>query len=598
MACMRLGSKSDSLHLEGQTWICSTGLASDVTIEIGELKFQLHKFPLISRSQVLEKQVGECFTEEDGNGIGSSSMNCVVKLDDMPGGAKTFELVAKFCYGIKLELTALNVVCLRCAAEYLRMTEDYGEGNLISQTEAFLNEVFSSWTDSIKALETCEEVLPRAEDVHIVSRCINSLAMKACADPTLFSWPVPQSPMKDHTAVLLLTDDWWFEDVSFLSWPLYKRLIKEVENRGMKPERVAGSLVSYASKYLPCMHRQSSFKETNAASSTISTPSETDQRTLLEEIVGMLPAQKGVTQTNFLLRLLRTAMVLHASPSCRENLEKRAGAQLDQASLMDLLIPSIGYYTETLYDIDCVQRIVDHFIMSMQQQVIVGSYSGASTPSVVVVVEEEKKKEKEKSMDHDGGSQSLAVAAMTTVADLVDSYLAEVAPDVNLKLPKFQALGAAIPDYARPRYDGIYHAIDIYLKAHHWLTESEREQTCRIMNCQKLSLEASTHAAQNERLPLRVVVQVLFFEQLRLRTQISGWFFVSENLEGSQNRMQEEDPLEDRSTLGLVNNVRDRVSELEKEYLTMRQDIQKLAKTKRRWSILAKMFPRRKVLPT
>ncbi|KAL9257368.1 BTB/POZ domain-containing protein [Drosera capensis] len=582
MACMRLGSKSDSLQLDGQTWICSTGLASDVTVEIGEMTFQLHKFPLISRSGLLEKQIEEC-TFEDGS-------NSVVKLDDVPGGAKAFELVTKFCYGMKLELTALNVVSLRCAAEYLQMTEEYGEGNLISQTEAFLNEVFSSWNDSMKALETCEEVLPQAEEVHVVSRCINSLAMKATADPSLFSWPVSganeaQSPkdavlwndISAATKSQPVTDDWWFEDVSFLSWPLFKKLIKEVENRGMKPERVAGCLVFYARRYLPSMHRQSSFKETNAAA-TISIPSETDQRTLLEEIVGMLPLQKGVTQTKFLLRLLRSAMVLHASSSCRENLEKRIGVQLEQASLIDLLIPSIGYSTETLYDIDCVQRIVDHFMMIRQ----VGA-SGASTPSIV---------EEEKVID---GSQSLAV--MTMVADLVDSYLAEVAPDVNLKLPKFQALAAAIPDYARTRYDGIYHAIDIYLKAHHWLTETEREQICRLMNCQKLSLEASTHAAQNERLPLRVVVQVLFFEQLRLRTQISGWFFVSDNLEGSQNRMQDVSQEDHQQTLVIVDNVRERVSGLEKECCTMRQELQRLAKTKRRWSILTKMFPRKKVLP-
>ena len=63
-------------------------------------------------------------------------------------------LVAKFCYGIKLELTALNIVSLRCAAEYLQMSEDHGEGNLITQTEYFLNEIFGNWTDIIKALET------------------------------------------------------------------------------------------------------------------------------------------------------------------------------------------------------------------------------------------------------------------------------------------------------------------------------------------------------------------------------------------------------------------------------------------------------------
>ncbi|KAJ0693995.1 putative NPH3 domain-containing protein [Helianthus annuus] len=50
------------------------------------------------------------------------------------------------------------------------------------------------------------------------------------------------------------------------------------------------------------------------------------------------------------------------------------------------------------------------------------------------------------------------------VANLVDNYLAEVASDVNLKLEKFQSLAATVPDYARPRDDGIYHAVDIYLK--------------------------------------------------------------------------------------------------------------------------------------
>lgn len=38
------------------------------------------------------------------------------------------------------------------------------------------------------------------------------------------------------------------------------------------------------------------------------------------------------------------------------------------------------------------------------------------------------------------------------------------------------------------------------------------------MDCRKLSADACRHAVQNERLPLRVVVQVLFFEQLRAST--------------------------------------------------------------------------------
>lgn len=136
---------------------------------------------MLSRSGLLEKLI-----EESSSDDGSS---CVLSLDDIPGGGKTFELITKFCYGVKIELTAFNVVSLRCAAEYLEMTDNYGEGNLVGMTETFLNEVFGNWTDSIKALQTCEDVTDHAEDLHIISRCVDSLAIKACADPSLFNWP-------------------------------------------------------------------------------------------------------------------------------------------------------------------------------------------------------------------------------------------------------------------------------------------------------------------------------------------------------------------------------------------------------------------------
>lgn len=83
-----------------------------------------------------------------------------------------------------------------------------------------------------------------------------------------------------------------------------------------------------------------------------------------------------MSRDRFLLRLLRTAMMLQASPSCRENLERRVGLQLDQAALDDVLIPNMGYSVETLYDIDCFQRILDHF-MSIDQA------SSAPSPCII-----------------------------------------------------------------------------------------------------------------------------------------------------------------------------------------------------------------------
>ncbi|RYR36512.1 hypothetical protein Ahy_A09g041477 [Arachis hypogaea] len=491
MACMKLGSKSDVFYLDRQNWLCSTGLPSDVIVEIGETSFHLHKFPLISRSELLET-----IMKEDNE-------KSVIELHELPGGAKAFLLIAKFCYGVKMELTPSNVVSLRCAAEYLQMTEDYGEGNLIIQTENFLNHIFTYWTDTLRALRTCEEdVLPFAEELHITSRCIQSLVLKA-ADPSLVtSQSVVQSPENRIGGLVskITCEDWWYEDVSSLSLPLYKRFMHGASGRHMKAEKISGSLVYYAKKSVPLLGSQFSGNNSNKSSSiSCCTPSEADQRNMIEEIVEMLPNVKGITPTKFLLRVLRTAMALYASSSCCASLEKKIGAQLDEADLDDLLIPNIGYSMETLYDIDCVQRMLDHFMI----------------------------------VEHD---------------------------------------------------------------AHPWLTDSEKEQMCKLMNCQKLSLEASTHAAQNERLPLRVVVQVLFFEQLKLRTSVAGWFFSSDN----NNNSSLENSEKQQHNLALIGNdqtnpfmafenVRERVSELEKEYLHMKKELEKMmVKSKISWNVILK----------
>lgn len=53
------------------------------------------------------------------------------------------------------------------------------------------------------------------------------------------------------------------------------------------------------------------------------------------------------------------------------------------------------------------------------------------------------------------------------------------------------------------------------VQEHPGISKSERKRICKLMDCRKLSTDACMHAVQNERLPLRVVVQVLFFEQIR-----------------------------------------------------------------------------------
>lgn len=63
------------------------------------------------------------------------------------------------------------------------------------------------------------------------------------------------------------------------------------------------------------------------------------------------------------------------------------------------------------------------------------------------------------------------------------------------------------------------------MQAHPSLSDPERKRICNLMDCQKLSREACAHAAQNERLPVQIVVQVLYHEQHRFKDRMSGSYF-------------------------------------------------------------------------
>lgn len=581
MACLKLGSRADVFRKQGQDWYCTTGLPSDITVVVTEQSFHLHKFPLLSKSGLLEHLIREKIEKGEDS--------CAIDLSDIPGGAKAFELAARFCYAVKFELTSSNVVHLRCTAEYLEMTEDIAEGNLIAQTENFLTQtVLKSWKDSIKALHTCDEVIDLAEKLQVVKRCIDSVATKSCTDPDVFGWPAVQygGPTQSPGGSFLwngistgarprnCSSDWWYDDVSCLSLPLYKKVISAMEYRGINQDIIVGSLNHYAKRRLPGLNRRKSISDVSSCLSVTTLtamPSDEEQKYLLEEIDRLLPFQRGVTSCKLLFGLLRTAIILKASSSCVSNLERRIGLQLDKATLEDLLITNMSESIEALYDVDCVHRILGHFL-AMDQE------TGGASPG----------------LGDDGQLlASPSLLPITMVAKLIDGYLAEVAPDVNLKLPKFRSMAAAIPDYARPIDDGLYRAVDIYLKAHPHLTESEKEELCRVMDCQKLSLEACTHAAQNERLPLRVIVQVLFFEQLQLRSSIAECLMISENLEGGSRQLglpisgeQHRGvgwPLGARENQALregMDGMKQRVAELEKECSTMREEIERLGRSR------------------
>lgn len=375
-------------------------------------------------------------------------------LEEFPGGPDTFLIVAKFCYGVRMELTPRNTVMVYCAADYLEMTDEYGEGNLLSKAESFFHKsLLRNWKDCILSLQSSESVIHRAEKLQIVQKCLDALSVMVCTDPSLFGWPMMmygslQSPggsilwngINTGARIRSTESDWWFEDISYLSVGLFERLIKTMEARGIRPENLVGAIMYYARKYLPGLGRwqggQSSVTRTVTSFSL--TPVVLDQKVVLETIPTLLPQKKGKSFCRFLLGLLRVALILGANQTCLDSLERKIGMQLDLATLDGLLIPTYAD-ADTLYNTDCIERIIHHFISSESS---ITTFSPSSFD-----------------LETSPSSEPLR-----KVAKLIDNYIAEVASDVNLKPTKIRSLAEAIPSSSRPLHDGLYRALDIYFK--------------------------------------------------------------------------------------------------------------------------------------
>lgn len=469
-------------------------------------------------------------------------------LRDISADPNTFELVARFCQGFEVQLSTENAVPLICLAFYLEMTETHSPNNLLKKAIDFLEErVLPSWNETIRALRLSEKLLQQAADLGLVDACLSSIVAKAQVDPRLLGKPI-KAPKLDESSEgeedgecrpnarrKLFVLDWQSEDLTTLPLRFYEPVIKAMNLQGVPPGYVAASLCQYVKRWI-C--------SSPTGDETMLMYKRNSQREVIEAVERLLPREPRLLPCTLLFQMLNSAVSLEASTDCRNGFEIRIGRQLDQATVTDLLIPFQGYATETQYDIGCVKRILKSF------------YTNYTCSDASVFIK---------------------------VADLIEELLAELASDVDLEVNSFLALAemslaASLENHTNS--DGMYRAIDIYLDKHRFLTELEKEEVCRVLDCQKMSPEACEHAARNERLPLRVAVQVLFTEQLKLRETVVQEVVVHSTQERFGNDGEEEAEENEgklsRTKEGLrieMERMNSKVMELERECGMMRKEM-------------------------
>ncbi|QCD84695.1 hypothetical protein DEO72_LG2g5050 [Vigna unguiculata] len=542
----KLTAIADSFKGE-HSWFIAPQIPTDFSIQVQETTYNVHKYPLISKCGYIGRLEIQPFISNSGNAL---------KLENFPGGSETFETVLKFCYGLPVDFSPDNIAALRCASEFLEMTEELEDGNLISKAEAFLTfVVLSSWKDTITVLKSCENLSPWAENLQIVRRCCDSIAWKASKD--------------DHTSedAAPNQESWWLNDVATFRIDHFMRIISAIRAKGTRAEIIGKCIMQYAKKWLPGMDveieglRGYGHEKYNLQFSIFSGKKKEssghskEQKTIIETLISIIPPQLDAVSCKFMLQMLKMAMMYSVSPALTTELEKRVSMVLEDAEVNDLSIPRYQNGDQgktvimtnsseecTMLDIDVVQRIVEYFLMHEQQQ-----------------VQQQQKTRK------------------FNISRLLDNYLAEIARDPNLSITKFQVFAELLPENSRSYDDGLYRAIDTYLKTHPSLSEHDRKRLCKIMNCEKLSLDACLHAAQNERLPLRTVVQVLFSEQVKMRTAMQEKEPAQSGIQSEQEGNQTSASMDIKALKAELENVKSKMVDLQNDYFELQQEYEKLS---------------------
>lgn len=439
------------------------------------------QYPLVSRSGYFKRWLRQ-----------ASNKDKEVKLPShYPGGPEVFELVVNFCYGSTILMDPSNVAALRCAAHFLDMSEEHGRGNLSERSDVYLTQVaLQSWEDTMVVLLQCQQpaLLPLAEEVRVVARCVDALAHLACMEVLE---PAERQDMdraagasgwneshfwREMSAAMASSRrrragagdqlagparDWWVHDLLCLpGCYLFERVVSSIRRQGMQERQVSQVVMRYAERHIL------------GASNTITagTGSEDEpvgkldsarQAELVATLVRLLPppqACAGVVPVCFLFALLRCALALEPQSVSTARLETLIASQLECAGVQDYLLLLPPPHDDNQNSPACFELV----LRSMQQIVALFLAHGQLRSSPVQHGGSGRSSSGRSSSSSGSDSNTRAVT-LIKVARVWDQYLAEVAHCVNLLPATFFELVDLFPNSARVSHDLLYRAIHRHL---------------------------------------------------------------------------------------------------------------------------------------
>ncbi|KAK6911526.1 LOW QUALITY PROTEIN: NPH3 domain [Dillenia turbinata] len=264
------------------------------------------------------------------NGLVFDRSNCErdssarIQIDVLPGGPEIFELVVKFCYGWKVDLTAANVAPLYCAAHFLEM-------------------------NTFRILKSCESISSWARELQIPKYCSEAVAWKACTNPRAISSCNDDAQCIDilanNSSESNLENATENGDVSHLRIDHFIEVIVSIKGKRMRPELVRSCVAYWTSNWLS----QITFRNTMLRNKDMTYQA---QRITTECLIRILPLDQNSVAFNFLLLLLKGAGI-------ENQLQTRCHPQ-------DLLIKN-GEDEDPIYDVVLITRVIGAYVSSVSR---------------------------------------------------------------------------------------------------------------------------------------------------------------------------------------------------------------------------------------
>ncbi|CAN1161379.1 BTB/POZ domain-containing protein DOT3 [Linum perenne] len=297
---------AEAIERRHHTWVVRTieGVEPDLIIQVGGFYFHVHKLAMVSKSAYMNRLVFQQRTEKN-----NSIQRILIK--NLPGGSETFELITKFCYGWKINLTPTNIAAIYSAANFLEMNNDMAEqdqgGNLISKAETFLTYLLmsSSWRDLFRIFESCRSIPYWARELGVLDRSSKALASRVCMEIEGCGRGA----------------NWWLEEVTSLRIDCFVRVVESMKREGMALESL---------------------------------------KVAIEGLMRLLPEQETLVPCNILLPLLRLGTSVRANPELLMMIEARVVRKLGSCKVSDLFVRnSTGDF---LYDVEIVVKVVRAYV--------------------------------------------------------------------------------------------------------------------------------------------------------------------------------------------------------------------------------------------